>query len=114
MAGGESVDERSASTGNCRRFSTRVRAAWTTGYGSIDSGSTNLSDYAAAGNMTSVYRYLNEVVKFGVFGAYNYVALQTGNPLQTNRTDDLQFGSYLRADDGVWRSTRGTDGQRLW
>lgn len=74
--------------------------AWTTGYGSIDSGDSNLAQYAAAGNITSLYRYFNEVVKFGVFGAYNYVRVPTVTPQQSVATNDAQFGSYLRADDG--------------
>jgi len=78
--------------------------AWTTGYGSLDTGDsnqTNLGHYAAAGNVSSLYRYLNEVVKYGVFGAYNYVSVPTIAPQQTNVTNDTQFGSYLRVDDGL-------------
>lgn len=88
------------------RFGDRGRSrpvwnSWTTGYGSFASGGNIVGQYAAAGNITSLYRYLNEVVKFGVLGAYNYVDVGTNVPRQSLRTDDYQFGSYLRADDGV-------------
>lgn len=74
--------------------------SWTTGYGSFASGGNIVGQYAAAGNITSLYRYLNDIVKFGVLGAYNYVNVGTNVPQQSSRTDDYQFGSYLRADDG--------------
>jgi uncharacterized protein with beta-barrel porin domain len=74
--------------------------AWSTGYGSFASGGNIIGDYAAAGNLTSIYRYLNDVVKFGLIGAFNYVRVGTDAPVQSSRTNDYQFGSYLRADDG--------------
>jgi fibronectin-binding autotransporter adhesin len=87
--------------------------AWSTGYGSFDSGNTNLGQYGAAGNITSVYRYLTDIVKVGFFGAYNYVNVPMIVPRQAVRTDDAQFGSYIRADDGVthllWNQSFGFD-----
>jgi len=73
--------------------------AWTTAYGSGVSGDSPIDHFSSVGNITSVYRYLDEFVKFGVFGAYNYVDVQTEQPRQSHRTNNGQFGSYLRADD---------------
>ena len=52
-------------------------------------------------------------MKFGVFGSYNYVRLPLTFPQQTVRTNDGQFGYYLRADDGethlLWAQSFGFD-----
>jgi uncharacterized protein with beta-barrel porin domain len=74
--------------------------AWSTSYGAAEGNSDLVTDYFTAGNITSLYRYLNDFVKIGAFGAYNYVKLETGFPFQTQRTSDGQVGSYVRVDDG--------------
>lgn len=75
--------------------------AWTTGYGAAVSGdASTIGGYASGGNITSLYRYLNDFVKVGAFGGYNYTRLETIAPFQVNRTNDGQLGSYVRVDDG--------------
>jgi uncharacterized protein with beta-barrel porin domain len=80
--------------------------AWSTTYGSL---SNNLDDrvnglggrYGSWGQLTSIYRYIDDGLKFGVFGAYNQQNLRLKTPFQSNNSHDFQTGSYLRGDDGT-------------
>jgi len=80
--------------------------AWSTSYGTLSTGvGTGLNSldgrYGSFGTITSVYRYIDDGLKFGVFGAYNRLNLRLIQPFQSSNSDDYQLGSYLRGDDGT-------------
>ena len=80
--------------------------AWSTSYGTLSTGiGTGLNSldgrYGSFGTITSVYRYIDDGLKFGVFGAYNRLNLRLIQPYQSSNSDDYQLGSYLRGDDGT-------------
>ncbi|MCE9604369.1 MAG: autotransporter domain-containing protein [Planctomycetia bacterium] len=80
--------------------------AWSTSYGTLTNDIGNGVNAAAGrfgsfGTLTSAYRYLDDGLKVGVFGAYNHLNLRLTAPLQSANSDDYQLGSYLRGDDGT-------------
>lgn len=89
-----------------RRERRYIWNAWSTTYGSL---SNNLDDrvnglggrYGSWGQLTSIYRYIDDGLKFGVFGAYNQQNLRLKTPFQSNNSHDFQTGTYLRGDDGT-------------
>ncbi len=78
---------------------------WTTGYGvggdAFTNGNAGGATYGFGGSIVALDRAVSEVLKFGIFGAYNHLELKVANPAQYNQANDGQFGTYLRAADDV-------------
>jgi len=89
-----------------RRQQRHTWNAWSTTYGTLTAGIGNgvnadSGRFGSFGTLTSVYRFIDDGLKFGAFGAYNHLNLRLINPYQSNNSDDYQLGSYLRGDDGT-------------
>ncbi len=73
---------------------------WAAGYGlggdAGGDGNASGGTYGIGGTIVALDRSVCDRVRFGVFGAYNYLSLALANPAQRNNGNDGQFGTYLR------------------